>query len=130
MTSRSAAQRRSDGTPFSSKPMKILLALLAALTGGGQAPQSAMNARMRDAVGSPFLAGLVSYVVSAVVLVAFAASGLLGRPRVAGILRAPWWVWFAGFIGAAQVTVNAIDPGPVAAVRASAAPRTGAPSGE
>lgn len=61
--------------------------------GIGLAVQAAMNAKMGAALASPIGGALVNFVVGLVLLVAFLASGVFGRIRVAGLGEAPWWAY-------------------------------------
>lgn len=76
--------------------------------GIGLAVQAAMNAKMGAALASPIGGALVNFVVGLVLLVAFLASGVFGRIRVAGFAEAPWWAYIGGAIGALFVTITVV----------------------
>jgi bacterial/archaeal transporter family-2 protein len=80
----------------------MLATLLALLAGLGIAVQTSVNLELRQRLGQPVLAALVSFVVGTLAL------GLLwlvtvrgaGRPLVGGAAGAPWWAWLGGLCGA------------------------------
>ena len=81
----------------------LLIFLLGVLT----PVQTAANARLRLAVGSPLVASLVSFSVGTLYLMAatLIQKGSLGFPTDAfGAL--PWWAWFGGICGLYGLTVN------------------------
>jgi transporter family-2 protein len=86
--------------------VRLLLVALVALVNAGQPVQSAMNARLREAFRSAPLAALASLVVSISLLALLASVGFLGRGTLAGVTRAPAWVWIGGAIGAASMMLN------------------------
>lgn len=88
------------------------LYLLLALSVGMLLPmQPAINKQLRDHVGSPWLASLVSFSVGTVAL---ATAVLLfvvlrgGLPQLADVKAAPWWAWVGGLIGAVFVTASIV----------------------
>src|SRR5688572_13537517 len=80
---------------------------LAVLAGAGVAVQAVINVRLRAAVGFPLWAAATQSLVgvSALIIVA-----LLSRqpPDTAGLLRAPWWAWLGGLLGALYVALSII----------------------
>ena len=73
--------------------------------------QPAINKQLRDHVGSPWLAALVSFTVGTVLLAAAVAAFVLwreGLPAAAEVRAAPWWAWFGGLIGAVFVTSSIV----------------------
>lgn len=79
------------------------IVFLAALGGGLIAVQAPVNARLRVAVGNPFLSAAISFVVGTLLLVlAVAFTG--GFSGLSGASTAPWWAWIGGFAGAVLVT--------------------------
>ena len=88
--------------------MQILLVLLLILAGSGLTLQAAVNARLREAVGSPVLSALISFLVGAVPLALAASAGLLGRGRLTGLGDSPWWMWMGGLFGAFYVTLSVV----------------------
>ena len=89
--------------------MQILLVLLLILAGSGLTLQSAVNARLREVVGSPILSALISFLVGAVLLALAASAGLLGRGRLTGLGGNPWWMWIGGLFGAFYVTLSVVS---------------------
>lgn len=87
---------------------QIGLVLLLVLAGFGLTLQAAVNTRLREAVGSPALSALISFLVGAVPLALAAATGLLGRGRLTGLGGSPWWMWIGGLFGAFYVTLAVI----------------------
>ena len=89
--------------------MQYLLIGLIALSGVGLPVQDALNAQLRNALKSPMLGALLSFVVGAVVLGTFAAFGVLGHGKLSGLSKTHWWVWMGGgLLGAFAVTVGLI----------------------
>lgn len=85
--------------------MQIFLVLLLVLGGAGLTLQAAVNARMREAVGSPVLGALISFLVGSIPLALAVAAGLFGRGRLPGLGEQPWWIWVGGLFGAFYVTL-------------------------
>jgi transporter family-2 protein len=83
--------------------MNSLIVLLVALAGVGQPVQAAMNARLRESVGSPALTALLSFAVGGLALTILTLSGALGRGTLSDLGRAPWWAWLGGLSGAFSV---------------------------
>jgi transporter family-2 protein len=69
------------------------------------AVQTTVNGRLGQALGSPFSAALVSFVVGTIGLVVLNA---VTRQRVHRTGDVPWWAWTGGALGATFVTVNAV----------------------
>ncbi len=89
--------------------MQYLLIGLIALSGLGLPVQDALNAQLRSTLKSPMLGALLSFIVGAVVLSAFAASGVLGHGKLGALTKTHWWVWMGGgLLGAFAVTVGLI----------------------
>ena len=79
--------------------MKALLALFAALTGVASGLQPGINGSLGKVIG-PLQAGLVSFAVSATIMVIGGlASGRLGVPGRDQLMAAPWWAWTSGALG-------------------------------
>lgn len=85
--------------------MQLLIVLLLVLGGVGLTCQAAVNTRLREAVGSPALSALVSFLVGAVPLAIAASVGMLGRGRLTELGGNPWWMWIGGLFGAFYVTL-------------------------
>lgn len=80
--------------------------MLVVVSGLGQPIQVAANSRLREAMQSPVLSGLVSLLASAFVLAIVTLSGLTGRGQLSGISRAPWWAWLGGVCGALSIVAG------------------------
>jgi bacterial/archaeal transporter family-2 protein len=75
-----------------------------ALFAGAVLPmQAAINARLREAVGSPVVAALVSFSVGTVALLAYAWVGRSTLPDARMVSQTSWWVWTGGLLGACYV---------------------------
>ncbi|MBC8076086.1 MAG: DMT family transporter [Chloroflexales bacterium] len=64
--------------------------------------QAAINAQLRQFVGSPFRSGLVSVVVSTLAMAAIVALNV-GVERPTALAGAPWWIWIGGLLGVVVV---------------------------
>lgn len=83
--------------------------ILLGIFGGGCTPvQTAVNTRLRKAVGSPFRASMVSFTVGlATTLVIALCTGpypLIPSSAWSG----PWWMWLAGLFGVIFLTGNVL----------------------
>src|SRR5438874_12562814 len=87
----------------STRAMASLIVLLVVLAGIGQPMQAAMNARLRESVGSPALTALLSFIVGGLALTILTLSGALGRGTLSDLGRVPWWAWPGGLSGAFAV---------------------------
>lgn len=84
---------------------RIAYSLLAVTGGVLVAIQAPVNARLRTVVDSPLMAGLVSFVVGSVFLLALAlAAGEIGA--VAKLGGGPWWAYLGGICGTALVVAT------------------------
>lgn len=83
---------------------------LALLAGAALSTQIGINVHLRMAVGHPVVAGFISFLVGAVALGAYALGARL-PVDAPGLLRAPWWAWTGGVLGAYYVG-SAIVLGP------------------
>lgn len=77
-----------------------LLAFVAVLAGVALPVQAGLNVYVRGILASPLRASLASFTVGIVVLIALAFTVREPLPTLATIVRAPWWVWFGGVLGA------------------------------
>ena len=85
---------------------RYLILALVLLAGMGQPVQVAANTKLRQAVQSPVLGALLSFVIGAGILLLLVFSGVLGgRGRMAGAADAPWWAWVGGLSGVLSVVV-------------------------
>ena len=75
--------------------------LLLALAAGSLMPvQAGINTRLKDHLGDPVWAALVSFFVGTVAL---AVLGIAARPTFLGwarVAQVPWWAWTGGVLGA------------------------------
>ncbi len=87
------------------RPMIMLTALLA---GALMPVQAGINARLREFLGDPLMASLVSFSVGTAALVLFILAARIPLPTAAMASAAPWWTWFGGSLGAFFVAVSVI----------------------
>ena len=86
-----------------------LMSMLIALVAGMLMPvQAGVNARLRDFLGDPVLASLVSFAVGTVVLFVYALATRVPWPTAAMAAGAPVWTWLGGALGAFFVAVSVI----------------------
>jgi transporter family-2 protein len=83
--------------------MTSLIVLLVVLAGIGQPMQAAMNARLRESVGSLALTALLSFIMGGLALTILTLSGALGRSTLSDLGCVPWWAWLGGRSGAFSV---------------------------
>jgi len=86
----------------------ILLFALVLLAGAAVTMQAGVNLQLREGLGNPFQAGLISFAVGALTMavVTLPQEGL--RWDSATLTRMPWWVWTGGVFGAYLVTVSVL----------------------
>jgi transporter family-2 protein len=83
--------------------------MLTALVAGALMPvQAGINARLREYLGEPVMASLVSFCVGSLALLAFILVTRTPWPSMAAAASAPWWTWFGGAFGAFFVAVTII----------------------
>jgi len=87
------------------RPMIMLTALVA---GALMPVQAGVNARLRDYLGDPLVASLVSFCVGTAALLTFILVTRTPWPSLAAASAAPWWSWFGGALGAFFVAVTII----------------------
>lgn len=87
------------------RPMIMLTALVA---GALMPVQAGINARLRDYLGEPLMASLVSFGVGTLALLAYILATRTPWPGLAAISAAPWWTWIGGSLGAFFVAVTVI----------------------
>ena len=88
--------------------MQIGIVLLLMLGGVGLSLQAAVNARLREAVGSPVLSALISFAVGSAALGVLLLFGVLGRGKLTDLAGSPWWMWVGGLFGAFYVALAVI----------------------
>lgn len=84
--------------------MEIVLVLVALAAGAGLPVQAGVNAAMARHVGRPEWAALVNFAVGIVALGAWLFALRLAPPPALAVLRAPWWAWTGGLLGAFYVS--------------------------
>lgn len=85
----------------------VLLALIPVLMGSGLAMQTAVNSKLRQYVGSPYLASTVSFTVGALFLIVLTmVSGVNPLVSLSTFTDNPWWIWLGGLLGVLGMTVN------------------------
>ena len=77
-----------------------LFVALALAAGIGLPVQAGVNGQLRAVLGGPVRASLGSFAVGTLLLLAVAAVVREPWPALGPVLRAPWWVWTGGAIGA------------------------------
>ena len=82
--------------------LPIVPTMLAFLAGLGIALQTSVNLELRNRLGQPVLAALVSFLVGTLALTALWLVTARGaaRPLAASATGAPWWAWIGGLFGA------------------------------
>lgn len=81
-----------------------LIHLFAAFAMGTFMPlQAGINARLRQSLGEPLMASLVSFSVGTALIVAYILATRTPLPGLAAAASAPWWSWVGGGLGACFV---------------------------
>lgn len=78
----------------------IILSLLAVVAGVGVITQQVFNANLRGVLQSAAWAGVVSYVVGLLCMIAFVLVMRDPVPSLAAARGTPWWLWSGGALGA------------------------------
>ncbi|MFM7425452.1 MAG: DMT family transporter [Elainella sp.] len=86
----------------------LILILLVALGGAGLTVQTAWNAYLRTATGSPVLTSLISVCVTLFCLVLLWLSGLTNRGSLPAFDALPRWAWFGGVFAAYYLIASLI----------------------
>ncbi|QGY39232.1 EamA-like transporter family protein [Pseudodesulfovibrio cashew] len=84
--------------------MKWIFVLLALVAGATMPVQAGINLRLREALGDPIVAALVSFAVGTIALAVYCFA-LRPVPTLAMAAGAPWWSWLGGLCGAFFVSV-------------------------
>jgi bacterial/archaeal transporter family-2 protein len=82
--------------------------LLVIAAGISVALQQVLNADLRTGLGSPWWAGLISYLGGTFVFAGILIATRAPRPTEAAIARTPWPSWTGGLFGAVFIGVSAI----------------------
>lgn len=91
--------------------MPSLLYALAFTAGVTLIIQVGVNTALRNALGSPVIAGLVSFVVGSAAIAAFVLFTRTAWPARAQLLGVPLWAWSGGVLGAFYV-ISTVVTGP------------------
>jgi transporter family-2 protein len=83
--------------------MTYLYALFAFVAGAVLPIQVGLNNSLRNGIGSPVLAALVSFVVGSICLLVFAIFTRTPWPSMEAVARLPAWAWVGGALGAYYV---------------------------
>ncbi|MBV8534194.1 MAG: DMT family transporter [Alphaproteobacteria bacterium] len=81
-------------------------ALLAAGAGVSFVVQQAVNADLRQSLGSAAWAGFVSYLGGTLCMLVLAAVLRDPVPATAAIARSNWWAWTGGLFGAIYIAIS------------------------
>lgn len=85
----------------------LILALIPVLMGSGLAMQTAVNAKLRSYVVSPYLASAISFTMGTVFLIILTLiSGIDPLISLSTFANNPWWIWLGGLLGVIGLTVN------------------------
>ncbi|WP_435009022.1 DMT family transporter [Tundrisphaera lichenicola] len=76
---------------------------LALLSGAALSVQVGLNNGLRERMGHPVHAALVSFGIGSLALMAYALALRPGLPRASELARGPWWIWLGGIVGACYV---------------------------
>ncbi len=85
----------------------VIYLLIGFVVGMGLSVQTSVNGRLRQAVRSPFLTSLISFLVSLLfigILVFIQVDAIV--PDVSFFLEHPFWIWLGGFFGCIFLTGN------------------------
>jgi transporter family-2 protein len=84
----------------------LIPALITIGAGASFVMQSALNAQLRVALGSPIRASFVSYAGGTLVMAVVALLARESWGYAHDFLHSPWWLWLGGFFGAMYVVVS------------------------
>jgi transporter family-2 protein len=88
---------------------------LAVAAGIGLAFQAVINTRLRLVLDSALWAALSQVLVGLLLLAALVGVAREPAPSIAGVTRAPWWVWTGGLLGALYVAIVIVATPPLGA---------------
>lgn len=88
--------------------MRPLIMLTALVAGALMPVQAGVNARLREYLGEPLMASLVSFAVGTAALLLFIGVTRTPWPTLTAAAAAPWWTWLGGTLGAFFVAVTVI----------------------
>lgn len=103
----------------------IIVMVLGVIAGAALPLQTNINTRLRQSVGSPFLATFLSFGIGTVTLLVatLAMDGRLPGPSAAA--GRPWWLWIGGVFGVIVLTANLFMFPRLGAVQTAVLPVTG-----
>lgn len=104
----------------------VILVLMPVLMGAGLATQTAINSKLRQFVGSPYLASGISFLMGMLCLIMlclFSGQSLL--PTSNFIQSNPWWIWIGGVLGVIGLTGNIVLFSKLGSIQASVLPILG-----
>jgi transporter family-2 protein len=84
--------------------MQYFLLFLAFLCGAVFPTQAGLNGKMARLVGNPVLAALLSFATGLVGLTLYALITRIPLNQFMQFKQAPWYVWFAGLLGAFYIS--------------------------
>jgi transporter family-2 protein len=87
--------------------MKWIFVLFALVAGATMPVQAGINLRLKQALGDPVFAALISFAVGTATLAIYAFA-MRPVPTMAMASSAPWWAWTGGICGAFFVSVTII----------------------
>jgi transporter family-2 protein len=83
----------------------IGLMLAAMVAGFGIPTQTGINTQLGKAIGSPFMASLISFCVGTTSILLVVLLSQTPFPSAEKLSTVPWWGWYGGIFGALFVTV-------------------------
>jgi transporter family-2 protein len=86
--------------------MTYLYALFAFVAGAVLPIQVGLNNSLRNGIGSPVLAALISFVVGSICLLVFAIFTRTPWPSMESLACLPAWAWLGGALGAYYVATS------------------------
>ena len=95
--------------------MKWFYVIFALLAGAGMPLQAGINLRLRQSLGEPTLAALVSFAVGTLCLLAYVLAARVPIPALAATSDVPWWGWTGGALGAFFVFATIVLAGQLGA---------------
>jgi bacterial/archaeal transporter family-2 protein len=96
--------------------MQYFFYILALLTGVAMSIQSGVNSGLRQGIGNPLLAAVISFGTGFLALILVQLSVGNPVPSLDSVRQINWWKWMGGLIGACYVTtvivtITKIGPG-------------------
>jgi transporter family-2 protein len=104
----------------------VFLALVPIIMGAGLATQTAINSKLRQFLGSPYLASGISFMIGLLFL--FILGRLLQQPMLptaSFVTTQPWWIWLGGVFGVIGLTGNIVLFSTLGSIQASVLPILG-----